>query len=76
MTFPQFLAKFLLNDFKGMLKAHKLKIETRPVDPSIFGFIVWLVWRGMITRFVGREMLNELLDDRQKRDKRPPDLHS
>ena len=53
--FAQFLAKFLNNDYKGMLKKHSAKVDVIP--PDIMGSLVYLVYTGDITRQAAREII-------------------
>jgi Asp-tRNA(Asn)/Glu-tRNA(Gln) amidotransferase B subunit len=61
MTFPQFLAKFLLNDFTGLLKKHHKIIENCGITPGYFGMVVRSLFEGLINRQTARNMLESKL---------------
>ena len=53
--FGEFLAKFLNNDYKGMLKKYSAQMDAIPSE--IMGGLVYLVYKEIITRQSAREII-------------------
>lgn len=63
--FPQFLASFMLNDLKGMLKKHNKKIED--VDTDILKYVVVSLYQKNISRDQARRFISvQLKIDKEK----------
>lgn len=49
-TWPQFVASFLSNDYKGLLAKMGFTIESSPVRPEVVGRLCVLAFEGFIDR--------------------------
>ena len=64
-TWPQFAAKFLINEFFGILKKHKTTIEKCGLTAEEVSAIFRLVFDGEMTRRFAKEILSGLVEKRK-----------
>lgn len=61
MTYLQFLANYILNDFAGMLKKHGRTFKDNPVPPELFSPIVTLLYEKRINKYQAKKVIEALL---------------
>lgn len=60
-TYPQFVAKFMINELRGMMNKRKLGLDSYP-DPKRFSAILIDCYNGVISRNHMKKAVEELLD--------------
>lgn len=56
-------AKFLLNDFQGLLRQAHKKIENCGITPTELGLVGSLMYYGFISRHTGKEIIKKWLNE-------------
>lgn len=59
--FAKEIAKWIINDLRGMLRKHKLPFNTIP--PEYLAFLIDLKLRGVFTHAQVRKLLNKYITD-------------
>ena len=59
MTFPQFSANFILNDYRGLCNKYGFEIDAIP--PQLLRYYVERCFNGEITRYILKEIVDFLL---------------
>jgi Asp-tRNA(Asn)/Glu-tRNA(Gln) amidotransferase B subunit len=64
-TFPAFLAKFIINDFRGIANGQKITVADSGIDPQFLRDVAWLAWKGIINRAEARLMIESQLPGKE-----------
>ena len=60
-TYAQFVAKFLINDFVGMLRQENLRAGDKRINTEDIGLMLLAMYEGLITRYIGKVVIKAIL---------------
>lgn len=69
------IANLIMNDLKGLLKKHKLKIEQCPLKPEVIGFLGRAISTNSLTKKQAKTLMAKWFEENLEENGKEKDSH-